>query len=137
MFQKLLWGSLNVLFFMSAAGWAGESQIGRGKYLVEEVAKCADCHTPHLATGELDKDNWLKGAKLAFAPSVPIPDWHATAPDLTPTGRIWSNWGEAKLVQFLNTGLAPHGKPAGPPMPMYTMKTADAKAIVAYLKSLK
>ena len=89
MIRTLLWASINMLFFTSAVGWAGESQVERGKYLVEDVAKCADCHTPHLPTGEPDKNNWLKGAKLAFAPLAPIPGWRATAPDITPSGRVW------------------------------------------------
>ena len=36
---------------------AGE--IERGRYLVEEVAKCAECHTPRDAEGELDRHAWL------------------------------------------------------------------------------
>jgi mono/diheme cytochrome c family protein len=31
-----------------------KSEIERGRYLVEEVAKCAECHTPRNARGELD-----------------------------------------------------------------------------------
>ncbi|MCP5432913.1 MAG: cytochrome c, partial [Alphaproteobacteria bacterium] len=28
--------------------------VARGKYLVNEIAKCGDCHTPMLASGEPD-----------------------------------------------------------------------------------
>jgi hypothetical protein len=40
-------------------------------------------------------------------------------------------------VKYLMTGLTPKGTPAGPPMPTYKLKEADAEAIVEYLKTLK
>jgi hypothetical protein len=39
-------------------------EIERGRYLVEEVAKCPECHTPRNAQGELDRDAWLQGAPI-------------------------------------------------------------------------
>jgi mono/diheme cytochrome c family protein len=122
---------------LSSAAFAGEgAQVERGKYLLEEVAKCQDCHTPRGEKGELDRGRWLKGAKLDFAPVNPIPGWHGAAPDLTSSGRLFQRWGERGLVTFLTTGKNPRGNAAGPPMPTYTMNKADAEAIVAYLKSL-
>ena len=113
------------------------AQIERGRYLVEEVAKCGDCHTPKGADGQLDRSKWLKGAVLDFQPLEPVPKWHKTSPDLTRPGRLWSKWGELALLNYLKTGLAPSGKPADPPMPAYKLKHEDAEAIVEYLKSLK
>ncbi|MDQ6705516.1 MAG: cytochrome c [Acidobacteriota bacterium] len=112
-------------------------KVERGRYLVEEIAKCQDCHTSRLKTGELDKDNWLKGATLDFQPMNPIPKWHAKSPDLTAGGRLMQRWGEKGLTEFLKTGLGPTGHAADPPMPAYKMKADDAEAIVAYLKTLK
>jgi mono/diheme cytochrome c family protein len=112
------------------------AKIEKGRYLLEEVAKCQDCHTPRLEDGELDKNNWLKGAVLDFQPMNPVPDWHTKSPSLRSTGRLWQNWGEEKLINYLVTGLTPRGTKAGPPMPTYTMKREDAEAVVAYLKSL-
>jgi mono/diheme cytochrome c family protein len=40
-----------------------ESDIARGKYLVEEVAKCGECHTPRDARNQLDSARWLQGAE--------------------------------------------------------------------------
>lgn len=115
---------------------AQNKEIERGKYLVEEVAKCQDCHTPKTATGEPDKSKWLKGATLGFAPSSPIPGWHGTSPDITSTSSLWQRWAEAGFVTFLQTAKNPRGGAAGAPMPAYTLQSDDAKAIVAYLKSL-
>jgi mono/diheme cytochrome c family protein len=117
-------------------GWATE-QTERGKYLVEEVGKCQECHTPRGADGKLDREKWLKGAVLDFQPIQPVKDWHKTSADLTPGSRLWQKWGERGITAFLKTGLGPSGHSADPPMPTYKLKAEDAEAIVQYLKSLK
>lgn len=60
---------------------SGETE--RGRYLVEEVAKCAECHTPRNAQGELDRHAWLQGAPIWIMPVKPIPNWADRAPALT------------------------------------------------------
>ncbi len=35
-------------------GPATKAEVERGRYLVEEVAKCPECHTPRKPNGELD-----------------------------------------------------------------------------------
>ena len=47
------------------------SEIERGRYLVEEVAKCGECHTPRNAQGELDRHAWLESGKQ-IALAVPV-----------------------------------------------------------------
>jgi mono/diheme cytochrome c family protein len=123
--------------FAAAGVAADEKSIERGRYLVDEVAKCGDCHTPKDEKGQFDKTKWLKGAVLDFAPLQPVPGWHKTSPDLTPTGSLWRKWGEGALVKYMMTGLGPRGNPADPPMPAYKLTKEDAEAIVDYLKSLK
>jgi mono/diheme cytochrome c family protein len=114
-----------------------ESKVERGKYIVEDVGACADCHTPRGADGQLDRSKWLKGAVLNFQPIEPIKGWHKTSPDLTPGSRLFLKWGEKGLIHFLETGLGPNGNKADPPMPAYHLTSADAEAVVEYLKSLK
>lgn len=116
---------------------AAEDKVDYGKYLVEEVGKCQECHTPKLDNGQLDKSKWMKGATLDFQPVGTIERWHKTSPDITAAGRLWQRWGEKAMLEYLQTGLTPKGKPADPPMPAYKMKKADAEAVVVYLKSLK
>ena len=111
--------------------------VARGKYLVNEVAKCQECHTPRNDKGELDETQWLKGATLDFQPTHEVKGWHKTAPDLTSTGRLYQRWGEDGLVKFMETGANPRGGKADPPMPAYKLRPDDAKAIVEYLKTLK
>jgi mono/diheme cytochrome c family protein len=127
----------SVLVLTLACAAFSADKVARGKYLVEEVAKCQDCHTPRGPDGQLDKASWLKGAVLDFQPIQPVPGWHKASPDLTSGGALFQRWGEKGLVEFLKTGKGPKGNPAGPPMPTYTMDGEDAAAMVAYLKSLK
>jgi mono/diheme cytochrome c family protein len=116
---------------------AQQEKVARGKYLVEEVAKCQDCHTPKMDNGSYIKSMWMKGATMNLAPAAPVPGWHATTPDVTPNSALWKRWGDAGMVTFFETGKTPRGTSAGAPMPTYTLKHEDADAIVAYLKSLQ
>lgn len=122
---------------MAAVSLRGQdAKVQRGKYLVEEVARCQECHTAKTETGEFDKTKWLKGAKLEIAPIGTIKGWHAASPDLTSTSALWTRWGADGMTKFLETAKNPRGGSAGAPMPAYTMQHEDADAIVAYLKSL-
>jgi mono/diheme cytochrome c family protein len=111
--------------------------LARGKYLVEEVAKCQECHTVRTATGELDRSKWLKGGALDVKPAGEIPKWHASAPDITSTSQLWDRWKLEGVAKFLETGKNPRGNPADRPMPAYTMSHDDAIAVATYLQSVK
>ena len=113
-----------------------DAKTERGKYLVEEVARCQECHTPKTESGEFDKSKWMKGAKLATAPIGTIQGWHASSPDITSTSQLWQRWGADGMTKFLETAKNPRGGKAGPPMPAYMLQHDDADAIVAFLKSL-
>jgi mono/diheme cytochrome c family protein len=115
---------------------AQDAKAVRGKYLVEEVARCQECHTPKAETGEFDRAKWMKGTTLVFTPSAPIADWHQRSPDITSTSALWTRWGQDGFVKFLQTAKNPRGGKAGPPMPAYMVSADDAEAIAAYLKSL-
>jgi mono/diheme cytochrome c family protein len=113
-----------------------DAKLERGKYLVEEVAKCQECHTPKTATGEFDKSQWMKGATLIGVPPAPVARWHQKSPDISSTSTLWTRWGVDGFSKFLQTAKTPTGSTAGPPMPAYTLKAEDADAITTYLKSL-
>jgi mono/diheme cytochrome c family protein len=125
-----------VLWRAPAAGQAkGENKndeaIQRGAYLVNTVAQCGNCHTPRNSKGELDTTRHLQGAPIWFkSTKIKFEKWEDTAPDLTPSG-LASKWGEEKLVKFLSTG----GQ-ADAPMPVFKLTVGDARAVVAYLRSL-
>ncbi len=115
---------------------AQDAKIERGKYLVEEVSRCQECHTPKTESGEFVKEQWMKGATLNITPSGTIAGWHQRSPDITSSSPLWQRWGQDGFERFLQTAKNPRGGKAGPPMPAYTMKAEDAAAIAAYLKSL-
>lgn len=133
--KTLCCGAALVLFGFNAM--AADSDVEYGRYLVENLGGCVDCHTPRLENGEFDKTRRLKGAMLDFQPTNTVPHWKAMSPDITPTGPKWKKWGEAGFITFLETGAWPDGDTADPPMPKYLLHERDAKAIVDYLKTLK
>ncbi|HEY2459625.1 MAG TPA: c-type cytochrome [Candidatus Acidoferrum sp.] len=111
---------------------AEKSEVERGKYLVEEVAKCAECHTPRDAQGNLKANAWLRGAPIWIRPVGPIGNWADRAPALAGFPSFTEEQGERVLEQ----GTGPEGETLRPPMHIYHMNHADARAIIAYLKSL-
>lgn len=138
-----------IVLFVVLMGWAQEAkpatqvqapkptannaQVERGKYIVEEVAKCINCHTPRDANGEIDRTQLLNGAPVFFQPAQPVADWPQICPRLrgTPPGT------DEEMITLLTTGIWNTGKPLRDPMPKFHMTREDAAAVVAYLKSLK
>lgn len=112
---------------------ASVAEIERGRYLVEEVAKCAECHTPRDATGQLDQHAWLRGAPIWIMPVKHIPNWADRAPALAGFPGLTEEEGE----RVLEKGTGPEGETLRPPMHIYHMNPEDAKAIIAYLRSLR
>jgi mono/diheme cytochrome c family protein len=105
----------------------------RGKYLVEAIGGCNDCHSPMDQTGKVIPGRALTGAPLMFAPTVPMP-WVPVAPPIAggPAG-----YTAAQLASFLQTGVKPDGSMTKPPMPAFRLNAEDARAVTAYLMSLR
>jgi mono/diheme cytochrome c family protein len=117
-----------------AAQAADKALIERGRYLVEHVGMCADCHTPRDAHGELLKSESLQGAPLGVTPVHPVPGWPSAAPRIAGLPQGYST---QSLAVFLRTGQTVSGVAARPPMPAYRMSDSDAHAVAAYLASLQ
>jgi mono/diheme cytochrome c family protein len=113
-------------------GKPDKAEIERGRYLLEEVAKCPECHTPRDAAGDLKRDAWLQGASIWITPVQPIRNWTDQAPALAG----FPSFTEVEGEPILEMGTGPQGEVLRPPMHTYHMKHEDAKAIIAYLKSL-
>jgi mono/diheme cytochrome c family protein len=107
-------------------------EVQRGKYLVEEVAKCPECHTPRDANGNLDPQAWLQGAPIWIMPVRHIQNWADNVPALA--GLL--SFTDQEMERVLEKGIGPQGEALRPPMHIYHMTPADGKAIIAYLKSL-
>ena len=113
-------------------GSASSASVERGRYLVEDVAMCGECHSPRDGQGQLDHSRWLQGAVVWFSPTVMQPDWAYRAPALAGL----PSFTDADMTMVLEKGLQPTGREIRPPMHVYHMNHDDAMAIVAYLKSL-
>lgn len=109
-----------------------KSEIERGRYLVEEIGKCTECHTPRKPDGELDSGAWLRGAPIWIRPVAQIPNWADRAPALAGL----PSFTMEQVEKVLEDGTGPNGEPLRPPMHIYHMAPTDARAIAAYLKSL-
>jgi len=126
---------LLVLLPAAIAASSNESKQGdveRGRYLVEEVAKCAECHTPRDERGNLERSRWLEGGANWILPAHPTPNWANNAPALAGFPGFTEEQGE----QVLEKGVGASGQALQPPMHIYHMTHADAVAIIAYLRSL-
>jgi mono/diheme cytochrome c family protein len=109
-----------------------ESRIERGRYIVESVAMCEQCHTARDESGNADRGRWLMGGPVQLRPTYPAPNWAIVAPPLAdrPPGT------DAEVIRLLTTGIWRTGSPPNPPMPPFRMTRTDAEDVVAYLKSL-
>lgn len=100
----------------------------RGRYLVEGLGHCAECHTPRNALGGLERDRWLAGG--------PVPGGKGNFPNITPAKLKWS---EADVIEYLTSGFTPDFDSAGGHMALVVENTAhlppeDRAAIAAYLQ---
>ena len=117
----------------SASNQVASGSVARGKYIVEEVALCINCHTPRDANGEIIRSELLMGAPVFFQPAQQMPDWPQRCPRIggTPPGT------DDEMITLLTTGIWKYGQPLRQPMPRFHMTKEDAQAVLAYLKSMK
>lgn len=116
---------------MALATDPGAEQVNRGRYLVEGVGVCADCHTPRNERGEPEPGAHLAGAPIGFRPLHPMPEWAEYAPRIAGLPGI----GTEDAVKLFETGDL-NGRRLRPPMPPYRLSREDAAAVVAYLRWL-
>jgi mono/diheme cytochrome c family protein len=128
----------DIAFSQSPPGTAGKSssaqsgQIDHGRYIVEEIAKCAECHTPRTEGGSLDRARWLGGASIWFEPAHHFSNWADRAPALAGL----PGYSDEQMHRVLQQGLGLNGQPLQPPMHEYHMNAADSQAVIGYLRSL-
>jgi mono/diheme cytochrome c family protein len=127
-------GTLLLLFAASCAetkspGEAGDP-VARGRYLVEAVADCGQCHTPRLPDGSPDPKRPLAGSDVGYRG----PWGTSYAANLTPD--VESGVGAMSDPELID---AIRNRTSLPPMPSLAysrMTDEDLRAIVAYLRSL-
>jgi hypothetical protein len=114
-------------------------RFARGKYLVENVNGCFDCHSPH---------DWTSSASLADDPRrgsgaiLPLQDLpgQVVAPNITPDPESGAgNWTDDQLARAIREGIGHDGRALFPLMPYEryrTMSDEDLASVVVYLRSI-
>jgi mono/diheme cytochrome c family protein len=128
-----------VLLFVSglaaATGANAESRLERGRYLMQSIVACGNCHTPQGPDGP------MPGMELAGGLKIEDKPFTAIASNITPDRETGiGKWTDAQIVTAIREGRRPDGSIIGPPMPigLYRgMSDNDARAIVTYLRSVK
>lgn len=113
-----------------------DARTDRGKYLVT-LGGCSDCHTPGNFLGHPDMAKFLGGSDVGFAiPGLGVFVGRNLTPDKE-TGL--GKWTTQQIITAFTTGVRPDGRILAPIMPyrdFAKLTKSDARAIVAYLKSL-
>lgn len=112
----------------------GDTGVERGRYLVETIAGCGNCHTP------LGPNGPLPGRHLAGGLVMDEGVFRAVTPNITPDPATGiGGWSDAQLVRAIREGIRPDGTLIGPPMPFAFYRDLaddDLAAMVAYLRTV-
>jgi mono/diheme cytochrome c family protein len=137
-FYRSLWTPLWLKFFgqfYNTPATAPKEGIKRGRYLVEHVSLCGDCHTPRNFLGVPNRTLYLAGAKIG-----PLGQ---EIPNITPDKKTGiGEWSREQIAELLLTGIKPDQEPMEGLMAEVIeggykhMKREDALAIADYLKSI-
>jgi mono/diheme cytochrome c family protein len=112
---------------------AKSREWNRGRYLVEGLGHCAECHSPRNFLGAIVADRRFAGG--------PNPTGKGRIPNITSDDSGIGKWSQKDIVELLSSGLTPDGDSVGSSMAEVVRNTAelpqtDREAIAAYLKSL-
>ncbi len=124
------------LGLVTAAGLpaSAQSPLERGRYLVEVIAACGNCHTPKGPAGDLPGQHLAGGFQLDDSFGTWITSNITPDPE-TGIGR----WTDEEVIRAIREGRGRDGKVLGPPMPfdLYRrLSDNDVKAMVAYLRTV-
>lgn len=115
--------------------WAqNQPLLERGKYLMEGIVACGNCHLARGDKGQPLFDKGLSGGML-----FDEPPFKAYAGNITPdpdTGI--GKWTDAQLANAIREGVRPDKTVVGPPMPVgfyRNISDADLAAIITYLRA--
>ncbi|HKS65363.1 MAG TPA: c-type cytochrome [Xanthobacteraceae bacterium] len=120
----------------SAGSALAQAPVERGKYLVNTIMTCQNCHTPKGERGApvFERD-------LSSGLSWDEPPFKVTASNITQDKETGiGSWSDADIKKALQKGERPNGVRLAAIMPydFYEILTpGDLNAIVAYLKTVK
>jgi mono/diheme cytochrome c family protein len=108
-----------------------DEQWHRGRYLVEVVGHCAECHSARNMFGAV-----IPESRLAGGIDLELTGYD---PNITPNGI--GHWSEDEILRALTTGQTPELRQIGSSMEevvenIAALPPGDQRAIVAYLKTV-
>lgn len=113
---------------------SNQALLERGKYLMNGVVACGNCHFQRGPTGEPLLDKGLSGG-LVFDE----PPFKAYAANITPDRETGiGKWTDAQLAKAIREGIRPDKTVIGPPMPMELyrgLSDEDLAALIAYIRA--
>ena len=120
---------------------ATPERVARGKYLVEHVSACLDCHSDHLLTYSLPVKPGTEGiGGYVFDKKVGFPGVVAAQNITSHPADGLGQWSDGEIIRAMREGIDRNGDALFPMMPYQhfsVMCDDDAKAVVAYLRTLK
>lgn len=130
--MRLVIGFLAMFCFVSNS--QAETQLERGRYIVEVIAACGNCHSSAGPNTPNDP--------MHLAGGFPIdePGMYAVPPNITQDVETGiGSFTDADIIKVIREGVRPDGRVLGPPMPfgLYrNISDQDVAAIVAYLRTV-
>jgi len=110
--------------------------VKRGEYLLNGPMACANCHTPRAPDFSL-----LPGMDYAGGFKLVDPAFTVYSANITPDKETGiGDWTDEEIIRAIREGKDKEGDIIFPPMPVPTynhLSDDDAKAVVAYLRTLK
>ena len=127
-------GSLCIAALLAATNAFAQSPLERGKYLVEGILTCGNCHTPRGPGGVLDTAKRHAGSP---APQIDTPEWSAHPTNITPDKETGiGSWTREQVKVAIQQGKRPNGQQLAPlmPYPFYRIFTpSDLDAVLTYV----
>ena len=107
LFIVFLTASAAIARGQSASKTKDNELVSRGKYLVDEVAMCVQCHSPRDQSGNMLRDQYLTGAPVPVkAPPYPEMNWASKAPAIA--GLI--GYTKEEGIRLLTEGITRDGR---------------------------
>ncbi|MEA2871515.1 MAG: hypothetical protein QOH67_1491 [Hyphomicrobiales bacterium] len=129
-----------LLSFAATTGVVAQTPVERGRYLVNTIMACGNCHTPKDSMGVPIQSKDLSGG-LSFN----TPNFAGIASNITPDPETGiGSWSDGDIKRAIMEGVRPAGArlpgvPLSDVMPFHFYKAltpSDADAIVAYLRAM-
>src|SRR5262245_5049278 len=112
--MKACFGATVLLSIATITVALAATPVERGRYLVETVLACGNCHSPRTPP----EMTAIPGRELSGGRSVETSTFKVTPSNITQDKKTGiGEWTASELRNFLRTGVRPNGIPVAPAMP--------------------